>query len=56
MVFRDSSICRFSAPLFRSRDYQRNETELMIIVTPYIVKSVKPNEIAKPTDGFTPRR
>lgn len=39
--------------LFRSRDYQRQETELMIIVTPYIAKSVKPNEIAKPTDGFT---
>jgi pilus assembly protein CpaC len=39
--------------LFRSRDYQRQETELMIIVTPYIVKPVKPNEIAKPTDGFT---
>jgi pilus assembly protein CpaC len=39
--------------LFRSRDYQRQETELMIIVTPYIVKPVQPNEIAKPTDGFT---
>jgi len=39
--------------LFRSRDYQRQETELMIIVTPYIVKPVGPNEIAKPTDGFT---
>ena len=39
--------------LFRSNDYQKQETELMIIVTPYIVKPVKPNEIAKPTDGFT---
>jgi pilus assembly protein CpaC len=39
--------------LFRSRDYERQETELMIIVTPYIAKPVKPNEIAKPTDGFT---
>jgi pilus assembly protein CpaC len=38
--------------LFRSRDYQRNETELMIIVTPYIVKPVQANQIAKPTDGF----
>jgi pilus assembly protein CpaC len=38
--------------LFRSRDYQRQETELMIIVTPYVVKPVKPNEIARPTDGF----
>ncbi|MGH6813043.1 MAG: type II and III secretion system protein family protein [Methylocella sp.] len=38
--------------LFRSRDYQKQETELMIIVTPYIVKPVKPDEIARPTDGF----
>ena len=38
--------------LFRSRDYQKQETELMIIVTPYIVKPVKPGEIARPTDGF----
>lgn len=39
--------------LFRSRDYERQETELMIIVTPYIAKAAKPNEIARPTDGFT---
>jgi pilus assembly protein CpaC len=39
--------------LFRSNDYQRHETELMIIVTPYIVKPAKPDEIARPTDGFT---
>jgi pilus assembly protein CpaC len=39
--------------LFRSRDYQRAETELMIIVTPIIVKPVAPNQIAKPDDGFT---
>ena len=38
--------------LFRSRDYLRQETELMIIVTPIIVKTVKPNEIARPDDGF----
>jgi pilus assembly protein CpaC len=38
--------------LFRSNDYQKQETELMIIVTPYIVKQVKPDEIARPTDGF----
>jgi pilus assembly protein CpaC len=38
--------------LFRSNDYKKQETELMIIVTPYIVKPAKPNEIAKPTDGF----
>ncbi len=39
--------------LFRSRDYLRNETELMIIVTPYIIKAVQANQIAKPTDGFS---
>jgi pilus assembly protein CpaC len=38
--------------LFRSRDYQRLETELLIVVTPYIVRPVSPNEIAKPDDGF----
>ena len=39
--------------LFRSRDYQRQETELMIIVTPYIARPVKPQEVARPTDGFS---
>ncbi len=38
--------------LFRSRDYQRQETELMIIVTPYIAKSVSPSEVQRPDDGF----
>lgn len=34
--------------LFRSRDYQRQETELVIIVTPYIAKSVSSNELPVP--------
>jgi pilus assembly protein CpaC len=38
--------------LFRSRDYQRNETELMIIVTPFIVHSVDPRQIVRPDDNF----
>lgn len=38
--------------LFRSRDYQRNETELLIIVTPYIVKAVSSREMTRPDDGF----
>ena len=38
--------------LFRSRDYQREETELMIAVTPYIVKPVGPNGLQRPDDGF----
>ena len=39
--------------LFRSRDYQRQETELMIIVTPYIARSVRPQEMSRPADGFS---
>ncbi len=39
--------------LFRSRDYQRDESELMIIVTPYIAKTLRPDEIARPDDGLT---
>jgi pilus assembly protein CpaC len=39
--------------LFRSRDYQRNETELMILVTPYLAKSIDRKDVALPTDGFT---
>lgn len=38
--------------LFRSREYQRDETELMIVVTPYIAKSLNPDEITRPDDGF----
>ena len=39
--------------LFRSRDYQRQESELMIVVTPYLAKTLRPDQIAKPDDGFT---
>ena len=39
--------------LFRSRDFQRNETELVIIITPYLVKPVARSELAEPTDGFS---
>jgi pilus assembly protein CpaC len=38
--------------LFRSRDYQREETELMIAVTPYIVKPMNPGQVNRPDDGF----
>jgi pilus assembly protein CpaC len=38
--------------LFRSRDYQREETELMITVTPYIAKPMQPTEVQRPDDGF----
>ena len=38
--------------LFRSRDYLRDESELMVIVTPYIAKTLRPDQITKPDDGF----
>lgn len=38
--------------LFRSRDYQRSETELVIIVTPYMVKPVARQDLARPLDGL----
>ena len=37
--------------LFRSNSFKRNESELMIVVTPYLVKPVSPNQIALPTTG-----
>ena len=40
--------------LFRSRDFIRNETELVIIVTPYIARPVARNQLAAPTDNFNP--
>ncbi len=39
--------------LFRSRQYQRNETELMIVVTPYLSRSLSADQVSKPDDGFT---
>jgi len=38
--------------LFRSTAYQKGETELVIVVTPYLVNPVDANQIALPTDGF----
>ena len=37
--------------LFRSTSYQRAETELVIVVTPYLVRPVS-GQIALPTDGY----
>jgi len=39
--------------LFRSSRYQRHETELVIIVTPYLVRPVdSPALVRAPTDGY----
>jgi pilus assembly protein CpaC len=36
--------------LFRSRDFQKRETELMVVVTPYMVNAVNRNKLDLPTD------
>lgn len=38
--------------LFRSNDFQKNETELAIFITPYIAKPTTPAALASPDDGF----
>src|SRR5947199_10301075 len=40
--------------LFRSQDFINNQTELMVIVTPYIVRAVSQKELSRPDDGFAP--
>jgi pilus assembly protein CpaC len=40
--------------LFRSQDFVRNQTELMVIVTPYVVRAVAQKELSRPDDGFAP--
>jgi len=38
--------------LFKSRRFVRNETELVIVVTPYLVRPVNASDIRTPTDGY----
>jgi pilus assembly protein CpaC len=38
--------------LFRSRDFLNNETELVIIVTPYLVRPTSPDQLRTPADGY----
>lgn len=38
--------------LFKSNGWRRSETELMIVITPYLVKPVSDSEIRLPTDGI----
>jgi len=38
--------------LFRSRDYVNHQSELMVLVTPYVVRAVAQKQLSKPDDGF----
>ncbi len=39
--------------LFKSDNWQKNQSELMIVVTPYLVKPVNASDIKLPTDGYS---
>ena len=38
--------------LFKSRDYVNHQTELMVLVTPYVVRAVAQKQLSRPDDGF----
>ena len=38
--------------LFRSTNFRKGETELVIVVTPYLVNPVDANDVKLPTDGY----
>ncbi|MBI4274951.1 MAG: type II and III secretion system protein family protein [Rhizobiales bacterium] len=38
--------------LFKSRDYINRQTELMVIVTPYVVRAVAQKDLSRPDDGY----
>jgi pilus assembly protein CpaC len=40
--------------LFRSQDFVNHQTELVVLVTPYVVRAVAQKELSRPDDGFAP--
>jgi len=40
--------------LFRSQDFVSSQTELMVLVTPYVVRAVAQKDLSRPDDGFAP--
>ena len=38
--------------LFKSRDYVNRQTELVVIVTPYVVRAVAQKDLSRPDDGY----
>jgi pilus assembly protein CpaC len=38
--------------LFKSRDYINRQSELMVLVTPYVVRAVAQKDLSKPDDGY----
>lgn len=44
----------FFGALFRSREFVRDESEVVVIVTPYLVRPVAASKLRRPDDGFAP--
>ncbi len=44
----------FLGQLFRSQDFVNNQTELMVLVTPFVVRAVAQKDLSRPDDGFAP--
>ncbi len=40
--------------MFRARDFTKSETELVVIVTPYLVRPTARKNLARPDDGLAP--
>ena len=38
--------------LFKSRDYINHQSELMVLVTPYVVRAVAQKQLSRPDDGY----
>jgi pilus assembly protein CpaC len=38
--------------LFKSRDFVNRQSELMILITPFVVRAVSQKELSRPDDGF----
>jgi pilus assembly protein CpaC len=38
--------------LFKSRDYINHQTELVVLVTPYVVRAAAQKDLSRPDDGF----
>ena len=44
----------FFGALFRSREFVREESEVVVIVTPYLVRPVAASKLQRPDDNFAP--
>ena len=40
--------------LFRSKDFKNSQSELVILVTPYVVRPTDPSELSRPDEGMAP--